>query len=287
MTKRLRWKHEEHEGSRRGECLRGLPFVVFVELRVFVIQTPPRSRHLPNRQLRQCYDPILHVFSRPGRPRNRTITLHGRAGLPDGEYGLVEFYCDEPDCDCRRVIFRVVSAPPDMRTYATINYGWESLEFYAGWMHGDVETAAEMQGASLEPFGPQSQYSAAFLELVKWALQDEAYVSRLQEHYRLLKAACGVAPAGKEPRFPPRCVQSGRQPGVADGDGGLADLHRAPAMGACRKLPGCLCCDVGGPEIHVVRQARPRRDVSAGGPLTRSASATWPQASWHGAEPLT
>ena len=119
----------------------------------------------------------------------RTITLHGRAGLPNGEYGLVEFYCDEPDCDCRRVIFRVVSAPPDMRTYTTINYGWESLAFYTGWMHGDAETAADMQGASLEPFGLQSQYSAAFLELVKWVLQDEAYVLRLQEHYRTFKAA--------------------------------------------------------------------------------------------------
>jgi hypothetical protein len=122
----------------------------------------------------------------------RTITLHGRAGLPDGEYGMVEFYCDEPDCDCRRVIFRVVSAPPEMRTYATINYGWESLEFYTKWMHGDAKLAAQMQGAELEPFGPQSKYSQAFLELVKWVLQDEAYVRRLQEHYRLFKEAMAV-----------------------------------------------------------------------------------------------
>ena len=133
--------------------------------------------------------PFYTHFPDLAAQETRTITLHGRADLPDGKYGLVEFYCDEPDCDCRRVIFRVVSAPPEMRTYATINYGWESLEFYAGWMHGDDKTAAEMQGACLEPFGPQSQYSAAFLELVKWALQDEAYVRRLQEHYRLFKEA--------------------------------------------------------------------------------------------------
>lgn len=117
----------------------------------------------------------------------RTITLRGRTDIPDGEYALVEFYCDEPDCDCRRVILRVVSAPPDLHTYATINYGWESPEFYTAWMHGDAKAAAMMQGASLEPFGPQSQHSAAFLELVKMALQDEAYVERLQEHYRLFK----------------------------------------------------------------------------------------------------
>jgi hypothetical protein len=134
----------------------------------------------------------------------RTITLHGRAALPDGEYGLIEFYCDEPDCDCRRVIFRIASAPPEMRTYATINYGWESLAFYTRWMHGDAETAAEMQGASLEPFGQQSQYSAAFLELVKWAVQDEAYVRRLQTHYGLFKEAVAAEQGAQHNRSQPR-----------------------------------------------------------------------------------
>jgi hypothetical protein len=133
--------------------------------------------------------PFYTHFSDLAARETRTITLRGRADIPDGEYGLVEFYCDEPDCDCRRVIFRVVSAPPDMRTYATINYGWESLAFYTRWMHGDAKTAAMMQGATLEPFGPQSQHSAAFLELVKIVLQDAVYVRRLQEHYRLFKEA--------------------------------------------------------------------------------------------------
>jgi hypothetical protein len=129
----------------------------------------------------------------------RTITLHGRGDIPDGEYGLVEFYCDEPDCDCRRVIFRVVSAPPHSRVWATINYGWESPEFYAQWV-GDVETGAEMAGASLEPFGVQSQYSQTILELVRWVLQDETYVRRLQEHYRLFKQAVAARQGARDNR---------------------------------------------------------------------------------------
>jgi len=28
-------------------------------------------------------------------------------GIPDGEYGFVELYCDEPDCDCRRVVIDI------------------------------------------------------------------------------------------------------------------------------------------------------------------------------------
>jgi hypothetical protein len=133
----------------------------------------------------------------------RTITLHGRGDIPDGEYGLVEFYCDEPDCDCRRVIFRVVSAPPHSRVWATINYGWESPEFYAQWV-GDVKTGAEMAGACLEPFGPQSQYSQSILELVRWVLLDETYVRRLQEHYRLFKEAVAARQEARDNRSPRR-----------------------------------------------------------------------------------
>jgi len=134
----------------------------------------------------------------------RTVTMHGQGDIPDGEYGLVEFYCDEPGCDCRRVIFRVVSAPPDMRTWATINYGWETLAFYTRWMHGDAEMAAEMQGASLELFGQQSQYSQAFLKLVKVVLQDEAYVRRLQTHYRLFKETVAARQGARRVRSQPR-----------------------------------------------------------------------------------
>jgi len=51
--------------------------------------------------------------------------------LPVGEYGFMEFYCDEPGCDCRRVIIRVLR--PDTgwnKPWATINYGWGNLDFY-------------------------------------------------------------------------------------------------------------------------------------------------------------
>ena len=34
----------------------------------------------------------------------RTITVVDSDRLPAGCYGLLEFFCDEIDCDCRRVI---------------------------------------------------------------------------------------------------------------------------------------------------------------------------------------
>ncbi len=35
------------------------------------------------------------------------------APLPPGEYALFEMYCDEAECDCRRVFFYVLFRPPE------------------------------------------------------------------------------------------------------------------------------------------------------------------------------
>ncbi len=84
------------------------------------------------------------------------------------------------------------------KVFATINYGWESQEFYTRWMHGDAKAAAGMRGASLEPFGPQSPYASALLRYcVELLLADPAYVARLQRHYRMVKDVVG---AGSEPK---------------------------------------------------------------------------------------
>ena len=53
--------------------------------------------------------------------------------LPVGEYALLEMYCDEPGCDCRRVFFYVISSFHD-ELEAVIAYGWEPLEFYGKWV---------------------------------------------------------------------------------------------------------------------------------------------------------
>jgi hypothetical protein len=130
--------------------------------------------------------PFSTYFRTLGPAETRSVRVHGRPGVPDGEYGLFEFYCDQPGCDCRRVIFQVIAGPPVLRNVATINYGWESAEFYSEWS-GIPELGQEMEGASLEPFGEQSPYSRALLDLVRELLEDEAYVDRLKEHYRLFR----------------------------------------------------------------------------------------------------
>jgi hypothetical protein len=117
-----------------------------------------------------------------------SVSVRGLPPLPDGDYGFLELYCDERDCDCRRVIIQILSSSTGSSVWATINYGWETLAFYEHWL-GDKLLAQECQGPELDPLNAQSQYSAVLLELFKSVLQDTAYVERLQRHYALFKAS--------------------------------------------------------------------------------------------------
>src|SRR5579871_61169 len=105
----------------------------------------------------------------------RSMTLRGHEVIPDGEYGFLEFYCHEAGCDCRRVLLIVVSQDPSRPVVATINYGWESLDYYAKWM-GDPKLADEAYGASLDPLGKQSPFAPALLGLFVGSVMDDAYV---------------------------------------------------------------------------------------------------------------
>ena len=114
-------------------------------------------------------------------------------GLGAGRYVLTELYCDELECDCRRVILLVHPAEDMNNTLATLNYGWESEAFYAPWSH-DEKLAREMAGLSLELFGRQSAKAEIILELVQQtAMEDPDYVARLKRHYLQFKEALRAA----------------------------------------------------------------------------------------------
>jgi hypothetical protein len=120
--------------------------------------------------------------------QTRTVFIRGRDDLPDGEYGFIELYCDDVDCDCRRVIINIMTPTTGPNVWATINYGWESLEFYEGWMR-NKEEAVGCKGPTLDPLNPQSRYSGVLLRLFEYLLTDEKYVERLKRHYELFKSA--------------------------------------------------------------------------------------------------
>jgi hypothetical protein len=121
----------------------------------------------------------------PRETRSAKITEPG--DLPVGEYGFMEFYCDEPGCDCRRVTISVLRPETGWsKIWATISYGWESADFYRKWSRAGSDPV-EMKGPSLDPLNAQSQYSSALLDLFRVVLESTEYVDRLKRHYRMFR----------------------------------------------------------------------------------------------------
>lgn len=118
----------------------------------------------------------------------RSVTTRGYSSLPDADYGFLEFYCNEPACDCRRVLLQVIREGTGTRVWASINFGWETPSFYHRWSPGDPE-GAQNSGSYLDPLNPQTEHSKALLDLFRNTLQtDIEYVRRLERHYQLAKA---------------------------------------------------------------------------------------------------
>jgi hypothetical protein len=124
----------------------------------------------------------------------RTVTFPAPMhGVPAGEFVLHEFYCDEPGCDCRRVILKICEGADVRmdRPAATVHFGWESVAFYKAWLKGDDEQMArEMTGVSLEEMSRQGPDADAFVDFVRWLLKNEpSLVERFQRHYQEFKSA--------------------------------------------------------------------------------------------------
>lgn len=135
--------------------------------------------------------PFHVVCPEPGLRETRSLHVLAPGGpLPVGEYAFLELYCEDPACDCRRVLLRVMSRGEPSTPVATINFGWENAGFYADWMHGDEEAGLDITNARLDPINPQSEYADYFLDYFQSEMMtNRDYVARLRRHYELFKAA--------------------------------------------------------------------------------------------------
>jgi hypothetical protein len=115
----------------------------------------------------------------PELAEKETRVLHllvPQGQLPAGTYGLLEFYCPDPACDCQRVMLNVAEEKQPNRFLASISYGFDRDD--------------EMAGPFLDPLNPQSQYAEQLLQLVEeTVLSNPRYVARLERHYVLVKQA--------------------------------------------------------------------------------------------------
>ena len=142
-----------------------------------------------------AYVSLYEVLPELAMKETRTITVFPQyKRLPPGNYGLVEMYCADQDCDCRRVFLTVISDRLK-KPVAVIAFGWESKDFYAKWFGADESSLFwdpnmldELKGPCLNTCSPQSQYAQEVLRLVtRDALEDRVYVERLKRHYKAFK----------------------------------------------------------------------------------------------------
>ena len=121
---------------------------------------------------------FFQVFRKLAGSELRTVTVPpGRGGsLPPDLYAFIELYCDEPDCDCRRVTLAVI-AESKRRLVAHINLGFDSAD--------------EMAGPFLDPLNVQASFAPALLEFFTDMInRDPAYLGRLHRHYVMFKEHC-------------------------------------------------------------------------------------------------
>ena len=64
-----------------------------------------KARTLPMKDLGLV--PFVRFFPQQAARETRTLTTRRFPGLPDDEDGLLESYCADPRCNCRRVMERV------------------------------------------------------------------------------------------------------------------------------------------------------------------------------------
>ncbi len=154
--------------------------------------------------------PFVLLFREQGEAETRTITTQDHPVFPDDEYALVEFYCSDPTCDCRRVMLNVLPRRQAARGFlASISFAFDPDDEFI--------TRMGVTNPFLDPLNPQSEYAEFFLRFVQQMLEDDpAYVARLESHYHQVKQAMA------DPTHPAHQV--------------LARLERAGKKGAVRQI---------------------------------------------------
>jgi hypothetical protein len=148
------------------------------------------------------YEPFHERFRELAFSETRSITVGDDSALPADEYAFLEAFCNDEDCDCRRVMFNVVSLKRQ-EVVAVIAYGWESRKFYIKWNHGKniPEIIDDMIGPILNSASRQTKLAPALLVLVRNVLlKDLAYIERVKRHYWIFKA--GIDPVHFKSPYP-------------------------------------------------------------------------------------
>lgn len=116
----------------------------------------------------------------------KIMLLQDTFGLSKGGYFLVENYCADKECDCRKVMINVVTMDSKSTILGTVGFGWEEPEYYKKWL-GDDQLGEEMAGTYIEAGGIQTGMEKECLDIVKNSLRDSKFVDLIKERYSIFK----------------------------------------------------------------------------------------------------
>jgi len=119
----------------------------------------------------------------PDVASDETRVVHRAVGDGEEAFGLIEFYCPDPECACRRVVIRVIRFR-DEKTMATVGFSLDTLD-----ERDDLNEWGIEDRTQLEPMSEQSDRAEEFLEIVKTVALSSTYRKRLERHYGMMKQA--------------------------------------------------------------------------------------------------
>lgn len=131
--------------------------------------------------------PFHTYFPELAEKESRSIQVFSNPKLAGDLFLLLEFFCDEPKCDCRKVMLNVFSLKRK-ENVAVINFGWESEIFYEKWCgRKDKKMIQELRGPSINSLAPTTDITRKVFEHVKLTLDNHIYVQRLKQHYEIFR----------------------------------------------------------------------------------------------------
>lgn len=120
--------------------------------------------------------------------------------IPPGNYAFLEMFCPDVDCDCRKVIINIITADPP-KTWVTLNYGWESEEYYKNWWGKNHFLYKPMSGVVFDP-PTNDPLKNEFLKIFQDIIQtDKKYANRIETHYLMFKEAMKMKKVKQEIQF--------------------------------------------------------------------------------------
>ena len=141
----------------------------------------------------ECY---FDHFPEKADTELRICVMFGRDSIPDSGYIFFEFFCTNLDCDCDRVLIKVIQIDPhstQKREVATFGYTWKTVPDE---LSKAIELSEEIDGKLpnpyLDPLHQQSAFAQDLMDVWEQMLQnDEAYAQRIIRHYGELRASHG------------------------------------------------------------------------------------------------